>query len=228
MQTFDFTDIFQQAAPFPVLGTSIPIEAYLRLDLSVDNPDFAHTDVHTYEGLETYIRHLLQASGAQVGYGGYNEHRIFYHQSPLFNDGTTPPRCIHLGVDMWLDAGAPVYAPLDGQVHSLAFNNQLLDYGMTVILEHELQGNRFWTLYGHLALGALENLQVGQRIKKEHPFAAIGARHENGGWVPHLHWQIILDLQGHSGDFPGVATITEAPSYLQICPDPALLAPSLL
>lgn len=213
------------ASAHPVLGTALRAEDYCPLDLSVQNADSQAVNVTTYEGLDAYIQKILQEQHAQVGYGGYAEYRIFYQQSPLFNDGVQEPRCIHLGLDLWAPAGTPIYAPLAGKIHSLQYNGGVLDYGATIILEHTLPEGTFYSLYGHLSRASLNAWRPGQPVTKGAPIAHIGARADNGGWVPHLHWQLMLDMEGRSGDFPGVATPTMAAHYLAICPDPALLLP---
>ena len=48
----------------------------------------------------------------------------------------------------------------------------------------------------------------------------LGDSPVNGGWAPHLHFQVMLDLLGHSGDFPGVCRKSEADLWLTLCPDP--------
>lgn len=219
--------LLKQAIPYPVLGDGFRPQDFHSLDLSIHNPDFEQTDVTTYEGLDVYIQSVLQKNNAKVGYGGYDEHRIFYQQSPLFNDGSKPPRCIHLGLDLWAPAATPVYAPLDARVHSFRYNDLMLDYGATIILEHQLHQLTFYTLYGHLTLASLENLYPNKPIAKGEAFTALGARHENGGWVPHLHFQVMLDMEGREGDFPGVATEADAPHFLAICPDPMVFLPFL-
>lgn len=223
-----FQQLFTTYQPFPVLGDALKHTDYCPLDLSIHNTDFEATDVTTYEGLDTYVNYILTMRQAKVGYGGYGEHRIFYQQSPLFNDGRMPPRCIHLGLDLWTPAGAPVYAPLDARVHSFRYNDQILDYGATIILQHQLEHFTFYTLYGHLTINSLQHLQAGKSIAKAEPFTAIGVRSENGGWVPHLHFQIILDIESKEGDYPGVATEAESARYLQNCPNPLLFLPFLI
>jgi hypothetical protein len=54
--------------------------------------------------------------------------------------------------------------------------------------------------------------------------ADIGPRPENGNWPPHLHFQVMLDLLGNSGDYPGVAYPDQREVWTSICPDPAPLA----
>ena len=51
-------------------------------------------------------------------------------------------------------------------------------------------------------------------------FARIGTFEENGKWSPHLHFQIMLDMLGNRGDFPGACTPAQADIWKSICPDP--------
>lgn len=227
MERQQLIDRIKVQQPFPVLGQHYTAADYLHLDLSIRNPDFESRNVTTYEGLDAYVQEVLAKQNAKVGYGGYAEHRIFYQQSPLFNDGKAEPRCIHLGIDLWQTAGTPVYAPLAARVHSFAYNAGVLDYGATIILQHELEASTFYTLYGHLSRASLEGLTTGKAIAKGERFASFGARHENGGWVPHLHFQLMLDMEGKTGDYPGVATKSDAAHYLKNCPNPMVFFPFL-
>ena len=52
-------------------------------------------------------------------------------------------------------------------------------------------------------------------------FASIGNSDENGGWPPHVHVQIITDMLGREGDFPGVCSRDEWSYWQRICPDPS-------
>jgi murein DD-endopeptidase MepM/ murein hydrolase activator NlpD len=156
--------------------------------------------------------------------GGYDEHRGVYAGSALFGGvgpGDDEPRVIHLGIDIWTDAGTPVAAPLAGVVHSFADNDRFGDYGATIILEHAGPAGPFWMLYGHLARRSLVGLTPGRAVARGEVFAWLGEPHENGGWPPHLHLQKITDLLGLSGDFPGVAKVSERERLLALCPDPA-------
>jgi 4-aminobutyrate aminotransferase-like enzyme len=81
----------------------------------------------------------------------------------------------------------------------------------------------FYTLYGHLAADSVKDLEIGQRFEAGQQVARIGDRPVNGDWPPHLHFQIITDMLGFRGDFPGVASPTERELWLSLCPDPNLL-----
>ncbi len=169
----------------------------------------------------------MKEAGDTIGVGRYDEARLIYTEPIFFAGGhpTAPRRTIHLGLDLFDRAGAGVYAPLDGIVHTVANNSGPQDYGPVAILEHRAGGDiPFYTLYGHLGLELAENRRVGDRVKKGEKFATIGAPPQNGDWPPHLHFQIILDLLDLDRDFPGVAPAAERAVWLALSPDPNLIA----
>jgi 4-aminobutyrate aminotransferase-like enzyme len=120
--------------------------------------------------------------------------------------------------------GADGRAPLDGVVHLLANNPAPLDYGPLVILRHQAgEGREFFTLYGHLSEDTLDGLAVGQPVARGQRIARVGTAPGNGGWPPHVHFQVILDLLGLDADFPGVAYPDQRELWKGLCPDPNLL-----
>lgn len=171
-----------------------------------------------------FINKKLVSANARYGIGGYNENRNVYSRSKVFDapDGGEPRR-IHLGTDIWGKPYTKVMAPLNGIVHSFAFNNAFGDYGATIILTHNLDGVSFHTLYGHLSLNSIKNLNEGDVIKKGDVFCEFGIPFENGQWPPHLHFQIIKNLEGKKGDYPGVSALSEREKYLANCPDPNMI-----
>ena len=209
----------EPAALLPELGPAT------LLDLSVGSTTLGGNDV--FEDIALFSRkidELLANAGSQLGVGGYGEIRPFYTSdaySVVANDGHRW-RSVHLGLDLWAAAGTPVHAPWEGRVHSFQDNAHDNDYGPTIILEHDMgDGQHFYTLYGHLSREDLSALRQGQWIRRGDCIAHIGPPPENGNWPPHLHFQIILDLLGKTGDFPGVAFPEEAAIWLGICPDPS-------
>jgi len=196
-------------------------------DLSVGS-NFLGADPSASEtqNLDDAVRRELKNRNASVGIGRHNEARLLY-TSPLFGASENPTderRTVHLGIDLFAAPGTPIYAPLDGVVQAVAINTAPLDYGPLVILRHNPpNGPEFFTLYGHLAREAFDALQPGRHIKRCQQFARIGDVHENGGWTPHLHFQIITDLLDHHTDFPGVAPASQRSVWLSLSPDPNLL-----
>nr|WP_321228585.1 peptidoglycan DD-metalloendopeptidase family protein [uncultured Psychroserpens sp.] len=210
--------------PLYVLAPSISKSDYVALDLSKSNDTLHTVDVSSSETLEHYINSHIKNNGAKVAFGGYLETRNIYQRSTYFKD-TNPEteRNIHLGLDLWIAAETPVFTPLDAEVHSFKNNTNFGDYGPTIILKHTIETIDFYTLYGHLSLASIENLKVGQTFKKGEQIATLGDASVNGDYAPHLHFQIIKDLQGFVGDYPGVCSKMDLEFYKGNCLDPELL-----
>jgi peptidoglycan LD-endopeptidase LytH len=195
------------------------------LDLSSSNAALHGFDPGITPDFTAFIERQMTAVGARFAAGGYGENRTLYAMSPVFSGqgSSAEPRTLHLGVDLWLKAGNSVHAVLPGRVHSCQDNAAFGDYGPTILLEHALDGCLFYTLYGHLARESLAASPAGRVVQAGDVLGWLGTPEVNVGWPPHLHFQIITDLLGHSGDYPGVCKPSEAEQWLARCPDPNLL-----
>lgn len=210
-------DTFSAVVPF-----NWSEDTFLRLDFTNQNLDLEYVNLQNSKLFSKYVFGKLQDENAVVGVGGYDEHRTIYSRSAHFQQ-TDEPRCIHLGIDIWAAADTPVFAPLAGRVQSFANNANFGDYGPTIVLEHQLENQTFYSLYGHLSLESLEGLYEGKIIEKGQQIATFGNFPINGDWPPHLHFQLITDMLGMKGDFPGVCTLRERDFFLQLCPNPNLI-----
>lgn len=208
----------------PVVRFDADTDKLLLLDFTEANTTLTANMVENTELFSAYVDRERSAAGALYGIGGYNEHRTVYSRSRVFDapDGEEPRR-LHLGVDIWGAAHTKIFAPLDGIVHSFAFNDHYGDYGATIILQHQLDGFLFHTLYGHLSLQDLNGLTAGKSIRAGERIAHFGEPRENGHWPPHLHFQLVIDMEGKRGDYPGVCQFSKRAQYLANCPDPDLI-----
>lgn len=201
------------------------------IDLSIGGWDLGNNaNFDTIQSFEQTIGHILLDKQAQIGVGGYGEIRPFYSTDAYLQPSNDGPRwrTVHLGLDIWMPAESLVFAPLAAKVHSIDNNAGERDYGPTVILEHQVSDEfTFYTLYGHLSRRSLIHLYPGQEIEKGDIIATIGHAKENGSWPPHLHFQIMLDMLGKEGDFPGVAFPEEKAIWLSLCPDPTPMIPGI-
>ncbi|MGF1923746.1 MAG: peptidoglycan DD-metalloendopeptidase family protein [Bacteroidia bacterium] len=197
-------------------------DSLLALDLTAANTELTSTILNDTDIFSQWVERKLQQKGARYGIGGYNEHRTIYSRSEHFDTGEEPRR-LHLGTDIWGPAEAPIYNFYQAEVHSFKFNDNFGDYGATIILKYQLDDLEIFGLYGHLSLSSLEGLTVGQIIPAGKQFASFGVKEENGYWPPHLHFQLIFDMEDLKGDYPGVCQYTQRDRYLQNCPDPALI-----
>jgi murein DD-endopeptidase MepM/ murein hydrolase activator NlpD len=194
---------------------------YVEIDLSVNNNELP--DVENAAGFEDFINRYLGTRNAAVAFGGYNEQRNLYKRSEIFNDEDYEERNIHIGVDFWTKAGTPVLAAFDGKIHSFDYNTGVGNYGPTIILEHQINKQQFYTLYGHLSVESISEIEIGDIYKAGQRLATLGDASVNGDYAPHLHFQIIKDIEDNFGDYPGVCSKKDLSFYLKNCPDPNLL-----
>ena len=221
----------------------------LVFDLSVSSRTLSNlVNYAAIDEFNEYIFGRMKATHSTVGIGRYNEPRLIYtsDQYKIAGNNGFEWRTIHLGLDIFMEAETPVSAPLDGIVHSFHNNDAPLDYGPTIILQHTIAQNMsvttdttdttdtcdttdtkqsltFYTLYGHLSLDSLDGLYKGKPIAQGTSFCKMGNHHVNGGWPPHLHFQIIADLLDNVDNFPGVARPSQRALYLSLCPNPNLI-----
>lgn len=160
----------------------------------------------------------------RYGLGSYGERRSVY-ETPQFADAASPERrSVHLGIDVFAPAGTPVHAALPGRVLHVTYNADPLDYGHTLILQHDAGGVPFYTLCGHLGGSLPRLLKVGDTVAPGQLIANLGDWHENGGWAAHLHFQIMTDLlDQHAGNFFGVGHPSLLDVWQSILIDPNLI-----
>ena len=189
------------------------------LDLSVGSPLIDRS------AIENPAAHLSLEPSALPAIGAYGEARAWNTREAFRAQTNWGPvwRTLHLGIDLFAPEGTGVHAPLCGRVHSLQDNREPWDYGPTLILEHDTEAGRFYTLYGHLSRASLDALQISQEVEAGERIGSLGSPDENGGWPSHLHLQIITDLLGHQGTFPGAALPEHDRVWRALSPDPAPL-----
>ena len=203
----------------PLLNPRLPLSAYGRVDLSRANAELGDA-LKDPESCQEFLDRVLRRNKKKVAYGGYLEKRGLYTGFEHFNKRDAAGREFHLGVDFWAPSGTSVHTPWAGRLHSWA--NRIIpgDYGPVVILEYEIPGEHFYGLYGHLSLETLSGLSEGLKFQAGEKIGSLGTAQENGGYAPHLHFQLIRDMQGFRGDYPGVCSAGDLEFYRQNCPDP--------
>ncbi|UCH95642.1 MAG: peptidoglycan DD-metalloendopeptidase family protein [Candidatus Aminicenantes bacterium] len=212
----------QKGSVKPVLPYDLTKTTPVLFDLSARSRELEGIDLNDVEMFTNYIFAELRRQGTPVGVGRYAEDRVVYRHRSLFN-GEEENRSIHLGIDLFVEPGTSISTPLRAEVHSFANNQSPGDYGPTIILRHEPEGVTFFTLYGHLNWQSLAGQHSGRRFAAGEVIGRVGGSHENGGWPPHLHFQVITDMGQWRGDFPGVAAPSQLKKYLELCPDPNLI-----
>ncbi len=219
----DILQILSEIESAKVISKAIDYKDYVPLDLSVTNVNLSNQKLETSKDYACYIQEYLDNHQAKIAFGGYNEHRSLYQKSTVFKNQNSDERNIHIGLDLWINESAPIYAALDGTIHSFQNNDSLGDYGPTLILKHQIENFTFHTLYGHLSLNSLEGKKTGDFVKKGEQIANLGLPTINGDYAQYLHFQIIIDIENKVGDYSGVCSSKKLAFYLANCPDPNLL-----
>ena len=149
-------------------------------------------------------------------------------------------RDIHMGVDIGAAVGTPIHAAVDGLVHSVGYNSAELDYGHVIITEHVLPSSgggdggdgdgdgprRVWMLYGHLSAESTVGKAAGRPVSRGEVLGWMGNVHENGGWPPHVHFQLSL-AEPRTHDLPGVVSTAQHAAALERYPDPRMVLGAL-
>ncbi|WP_440121869.1 peptidoglycan DD-metalloendopeptidase family protein [Tenacibaculum sp. Ill] len=218
----DFLNNISQK-PLHIVDTSIPFSEYIPISIAASNEELSF-DVSSSKEWEAYLEYYFSKHKKTVAFGGYLEVRDIYSRSEHFNKlSEENQRNIHLGIDFWCDAGTDILAVLDGEIHSFKNNLNYGDYGPTIIVKHSIEGNEFYSLYGHLSLESLEDLSVGTKVKKGEKIGTLGDSSVNGDYAPHLHFQLMIDIEDYKGDYPGVSSKKSLGFYKENCPNPNLL-----
>ncbi|MFB9054934.1 peptidoglycan DD-metalloendopeptidase family protein [Formosa undariae] len=226
MPQHSFSDFLNHIDENPIAVLALEIETikYVFLDLSETHLELKTIDLSSSKDFGQYINAYSKAQNANIAFGGYLEVRDLYKRSAYFNsENKQTERNIHLGIDLWCDAETPVLAALNGTVHSFKNNINHGDYGPTIILKHSVFNMEFYTLYGHLTLDSISNIKVGDVVKQGQEIGRLGTAAVNGDYPPHLHFQIIKDIQAFTGDYPGVCNQLDLEFYATNCPNPNLL-----
>jgi peptidoglycan LD-endopeptidase LytH len=214
------SNILRETEAAPVMGEALSTENAFEISLNSFKTELLHLQDRSKTSLlQQYMDEKRRVLDKKFALGGYLEDRSWYARSPLFGK----ERSIHLGVDIWAEAGTQVYAPLPGKIHSFKDNEGFGNYGPTIILEHQLEEFTFFTLYGHLSRTSMAQCLEGKEVMRGEMIGQLGDMSENGEWPAHLHFQIIIDLQDNTGDYPGVCSKEDVKFYQNNCLDPNLL-----
>lgn len=163
-----------------------------------------------------------RARRSLYGVGKYDEKRTGMYETDLFDPTSADRRDVHVGVDLAAPVGTAVHAFYDGVVHLSGINPAPGDYGGTIVTEHRLGDRTLWALYGHLSHASVGHAPKGRTVKAGEVIGWLGDKHENGGWNPHVHFQLSW-IRPEKCDLPGVVSDRDRARALVDYPDPRLV-----
>ena len=190
----------------------MPDITHISFENIIDLPD--NVFVHDFESNNKFKDTLHSFS-----IGRYNEKRPNMYEGDLFEKTN---RFIHMGIDIGAPVGTPVKSFFDGEIFLFQYNDKQLDYGYTLITRHKFKDQNIYALYGHLSNSSIKNKKIGQKIHSGEVLGYLGSEDENGGWPPHVHFQLSL-IKPEECDLPGVVSEENRDIALKIFPDPRMV-----
>lgn len=206
------------------LFPTVQKEELCHIDLSISNSTVkTEAEFNNPTFFEAQLLEIQNQHPNKIIAGGYLEKRALYTSDIYEAENSSEKRNIHLGVDFWLPEKTAVHSILEGKIVCAIHQKDLKGYGGFIILKHQINQVEFYTLYGHLSKESTLKHSIGNILKVGDNIGDLGNYSENGEWVPHLHFQVILSLLEYKNDFPGVVLESELDYWKMICPNPNLL-----
>ncbi|MCB9137274.1 MAG: aminotransferase class III-fold pyridoxal phosphate-dependent enzyme [Caldilineaceae bacterium] len=179
-------------------------------DLSVGTPLLAQPPA-SGDAVTIRVRAAMTAQGASAAATRYGEARFIAYAPSAADatDGVPEQPTIPLGVELFLPAGTPVYAPTAGAVHRATS-----DGSGCLMVQHATDGGvRFCTSYRNIVC----SVAAGQTVAAGEQIAVT-----RGDGAP-LRLQLIVDHLGLETDFPFWVRPGEGAIWQAFSPDPNLL-----
>lgn len=211
--------------PFIIYSRKIALKPIFRAlqgepyiaDLSPDSELLKDIDMRDQRKFQSILEEQM-GKGHSWGVAAYLENRdTLLADCPQM---VKERRFIHLGLDIIVDLGTPLHAPLDAIVAESGYEDGEGNYGSFVLLRHESPHfNPFYSFYGHLSKSSLP--KPGKVVAAGQPFAEIGNFHENGNWFYHTHLQILTQKAFSMGYISkGYCSADDLVEMDNLCPSP--------
>ena len=186
-------------------------------DLSTSSPLLQGLDMRDQKELQRILEEKM-GSEHHWGLSPYLERRdTLLKDCPQM---VAEKRFIHLGLDVIVELGTPLHAPLGATVVESGYESGEGNYGGYVLLKHENRSfESFYSFYGHLCKDRLP--APGTSLPAGAAFAEIGDFHENGNWFYHTHIQVITRKGLEMGYlFKGYCSEKNLLEMNDLCPSP--------
>lgn len=168
---------------------------------------------------------LTALLGVSWIYGGWMEDRsIIWSDTYLKDTGAF----LHLGIDITVPAGTLVHAVASGEILHVGTDVPFVGgWGGHVVQRIVYQGKSCALIYAHLG-----TIQATEKTvwEKGSEIGAVGDKDENGHWSPHLHVQIVRDIEGVTDwqrflddEIDGYGKVVDIADWARRCPDPTSL-----
>lgn len=193
----------------------------LYVDLSKNNKNVDEICNHqTQVEFNKYMLDELKKNSKTWAVSGYLEDRTTLLKK--YPQMVSENRVYHLGLDITVPLRSELFAPVAGKVVISEYEEGDGNYGGMVVLEHNIGGLIFYSLYGHLNKNELPT--INKIIQKGEKFAKIGDFNENGNWFHHTHLQVLTERGFKEGwVHKGYCSDKDLANIDKYCPNPIFL-----
>lgn len=176
--------------------------------------------------VESRSAQLQRILGVDWFYGGWMEDRsIVWSDTYLRETGNF----LHLADDFNVPAGTMVFCVADGPIVHMGTDSPLKGgWGGHIVQKIQFHGKPHALIYCHL--GFMQPRDTPCDISKGDFIGLVGNKSENGGWGPHLHLQLVADIDdvtdwAHFMDkeIDGYGKVSDIEYWAKRCPDPTPL-----
>lgn len=155
------------------------------LDLSNESEIFKFFKSYSLQEFEEYFNSLRQKSNTNFLIGKYGEDRKKLFENFGIERFTKNGKTLHAGIDIFMPASSKVILPEDAMLIESKKDSEIGGYGHYLIYEC----NKAFLLFGHIEPQV--NLTVGEMNIKGEIIAKLANIENNGGYLPHLHFQVL-------------------------------------
>ncbi len=156
-------------------------------DFSSNNPKIREYTPSDFNTFNKQIFDEIEGAGHTWGIGRYLEDRTNLLQD--YPQYIAEGRVYHLGLDIAVPFGTPLYSPLGAEVVKVGKEEDVGSYGGYIMLKHVEGDTTFYTFFGHLQTPHIH--KVGDVLKAGELLAHIGKESDSGQWFCHTHLQVL-------------------------------------
>jgi len=169
----------------PLLGRDFA-RPPIYIDLSETGEHIDAIKNMSQKQLNEYIKNLHKTKNVSWSISGDREER-----KELYKLFDLPKPFVHIGLDINVPAGTPLFAQFDCEVVKIDYDQRLKGggFGGNITLKVDGYGDIFYLVFGHLS--KIHDKKLGDKIAAGQQFAFVGDYEENGGWFEHAHMQIL-------------------------------------
>ena len=121
---YELISSLENITPVNMFDFDLHSEPRVLFDNKTGSPGTKH--IQDGSKHKEWVGEFLDKHEGRFGLGRYGEDRTSFLFDGFDGIGSSKPRTVHMGIDIWLREPERIYAPLTGKVHSLASNLSLI------------------------------------------------------------------------------------------------------